>query len=105
MLVPASRSISRSSSTKGTPRWAAQSDQRDPLLASLRVGETERAGEQRMRCVELRLVEPGEQVVQAGQRGPGRVLQQFEDGDVQRARRGLERIDRDIALAGFDIGQ
>ena len=58
-----------------------------------------------MRLFQLGVVEPGQQVVHPGQGRTRRVVQQLEDGDVQRAGGSFERIDRNVALAAFDVGQ
>ena len=78
MLVPASRSISRSSSMKGTPRCAAscssqrglagaaQADQRDALFAALFVAQPEAACQQRIGLVELGIVQARQQALESG---------------------------------------
>jgi hypothetical protein len=84
---------------------AAQAHQGDALLSALRVGQSEGGAQQRMGPVQLRVVQPGEQAQQARERRERRVLQQVQQGDVQGAGRGLERVDRHIALASLHIRQ
>ena len=117
MLVPASRSISRSSSMKGTPRCAAscapsvdlpaprRADQRDALFPALLVAQAEAARQQRIGLVELGIVQARQQALHPAHRRARRVLQQLEDRDVERAGCGFQRVDGDIALAAFHVRQ
>ena len=70
-----------------------------------RFAQAEGAAQQRIGLVQLGVVEPAQQALHPGQRRARRVLQQFQNGDVQRAGGGFQRVDRDIALAAFDVGQ
>ncbi len=91
--------------TKRGLAGAAQPDERNALLAALGISQAKGAGQQGVSLVKLHVVQPGQQALSTRERGARRILQQLKNRDVQRPGCSFQRIDGDIALAAFHVGQ
>jgi len=84
---------------------AAQANQRNALLTALRTAQAVGGSNQRIDLVELRIVEPHQQALHPCQRRARRILQQFDQRQVQCAGCRFQGIDGYITFAGFHIRQ